>query len=268
MFNITKTQITPNETELLLYELRLLGIKPQENRWLLEVGDEQIVLSSLEECKSHINQAIEELKEYIYQCWTDLDRLSIIIVENGAGNHGGLDNLIFLNSVKKSCLLSCNFSDLQPIYDNLRSLFNIDAAEVHEELIAKFNAKYLEIKLLHHLIIKELYRTKLLSRYLKMTKLAQISGPWANLDLPMKERAWEWGADGDEEYFQQRTQARRNQTRYNPEYDANGFFYNWQDLTRDPYRFEDMKKDSPYKSRTQLTIASQNTFSAKGELND
>jgi hypothetical protein len=89
---------------------------------------------------------------------------------------------------------------------------------------------------------------------MKIRKTAQISGPWANLDLPMKERVWEWDSDGESEYFENRTKARREQTRYNPEYDKQGFFYVWQDFTRDPYSFEDFKKDSPYKSRHQIAI--------------
>ena len=85
-----------------------------------------------------------------------------------------------------------------------------------------------------------------------LTKEAQISGPWANLDLPMAERVWSWGED--EEYFDQRSKARKEQVRYNPEYDKQGYFFVWQDLNRDPYSFDDMKTDSPYKSRHMITL--------------
>ncbi len=255
MFNIKKSQVEANRfspQDLLLQELRVLDIQPRHDGWIMDIGDEQVRSNSHENCKQHIQSAIKELKEHLWQSWLDLGNLAVVIAENGAGNNGGLDNLLFLNSVKKSYLFSRNFSELEEITEDIKALFHIDAAEVHEKLISRFNAKYLEVRLMHHLIMREIYRSKLISRYAKLHKMAQISGPWANLDLPMKERVWEW--EEDEEYFSSRTQARRAQTRYNPEYDAQGYFYVWQDLTRDPYKFEDFKTDSPYKSRHQVAI--------------
>jgi len=67
----------------------------------------------------------------------------------------------------------------------------------------------------------------------------------------MKERMWEWSED--EEYFESRTKARQEQTRYNPETTSSGFHFVWQDLSTHPYSFSDMEKDSPYKSRHLLT---------------
>ena len=256
MFNMKKSQVEEysqtSPQDLLLQELRVLDIHCRMGEWFMEIGDEQVSVNSPQKCKQHIESATNELKEHLWQDWVDIGRLAIVTAENGAGNNGGIDNLLFLNAVKKTYLFSRNFSDLEEITDDLHSLFHIDAAEVHEKLIAKFNRKYIEIRLLHHLVMKEIYRSKLLSRYMKVHKMAQISGPAANLELPIKERVWEW--EEDEEYFDMRGRSKRNQTRYNPEYDAQGFFYVWQDLTRDPYVFDDMKKDSPYKSRLQLQI--------------
>jgi len=110
---------------------------------------------------------------------------------------------------------------------------------------------------MHRLIMSEIYRCLLIDRYLKITKQAQISGPWANLDVPMQERKWEWD-DTEEEYFRDRQTSRREQIRYNPENaTSSGFFFVWVDKNRDPYKFEDMATDSPYKSRATMTIASK-----------
>lgn len=257
MFNLRQAQLekaskpfTPED--LLLQELRILNVHPHYDHCEIDIGDERVVAKTIEDCRNHLRLAVKELKEHIWEAWKDLGHLAKVIQENGAGNNGGIDNLIFLNSVKTAYLLSRKFSDLDEITEDLQKLFHIDAAEVHDELIAKFNMKYLEVRLLHHLIMHERYRANVMARYAQIHKSAQISGPWANLDLPMKERVWEW--DEDEEYFENRSKARREQTRYNPEYDKQGFFYVWQDLTRDPYTFEDFKRDAPYKSRHLITI--------------
>ena len=256
MFNMQKSQVKKKGSQLpqdlLLQELRILDIQPRMNEWFMDIGDEQVSSHSPQECKEHIKAALNELKEHLWQNWIDLGHLAVVIAENGAGNNGGLDNILFLNAVKKSYLFSRDFSDLDEITDDIQALFHIDAAEVHEKLIAKFNRKYIEVRLLHQLVMREIYRSKVLSRYMKVHKMAQISGPWANLDLPMAERVWGW--EEDEEYFDMRGRSKRNQTRYNPEYDAQGFFYIWQDLTRGPYDFADLKTDSPYKSRHSITI--------------
>lgn len=257
MFNLRQGQLTTEckpftPEDLLLQELRVLNVHPHHDRCELDIGDERVIGQSIKECLNHLKFAIKELKEHLWEAWKDLGHLAKVIAENGAGNNGGLDNLIFLNAVKKSFLLSRKFSDLDEVTSDIEKLFHIDAAEVHEKLIVKFNMKYIEIRVLHHLIMHEVYRSKVMSRYSQLKKQAQISGPWANLDLPMKERVWEW--EEDEEYQENRTKARREQTRYNPEYDKQGFFFVWQDLTRDPYTFEDFKKDAPYKSRHLITI--------------
>jgi hypothetical protein len=139
MFNIVKSQANElnkaSPQDLLLQELKVLDIQPQADEWFMDIGDEQISSSS-GECSEHIKAAIHELKEHLWQAWIDLGHLAVVIVENGAGNNGGIDNLLFLNAVKKSYLFSRNFSDLEEITDDLQALFHIDAAEVHENLIS------------------------------------------------------------------------------------------------------------------------------------
>lgn len=250
MFNL-KQHNSP-QTDLLLEEMRVLGISPIEGGFKITVGDDLFDCFSPSECCQHIENGIEELRKEIWETWNDLGNVAEVILHNTSENSGSLNNLLFLNSVKKSFLLSRVFSDLREITNQLRSLFNIDIAEVHENLIHRFNSLYLRIRLIHYLIMSELYRLNVMHKWSRTTKQAQVSGPWANLDLPMQERLWEW--DEDEEYFENREKARREQVRYNPETNMQGFFYVWQDLSRDPYLFTDMKKDSPYKSRMYLSI--------------
>lgn len=254
MFNLQKNaQITD---DLLKEELEVFGITNQpDSSWQCCIGDENINIKSLNECISTIQESILELKKHLWEDWQDLANVADVILHSENTNLGSLDNLIFLNAVKKSYLLSRVFSDLTDVSTILKKIFYLDATDIHGNLISKFNLVYLRIRLLHHLIMHEIYRLKLLTRCQVITRQSQVSGPWANLDLPMKERVWEWNEE-DDEYFNNRSRARREQVRYNPENNKAGFYYVWQDLSRDPYLFMDMVKDSPYKSRHLLTIAS------------
>lgn len=253
MFNL-KSQKTTEDIDLLRAELRAFDIFNSKNGYDIRVGDETMSAPTLQQCSTLIDSAILELKEHLFEAWQDLQQIAIKITREDGQNSGSLDNLLFLNAVKKSFELSTIFTDLKPVSDRIRQVFNVDIAAVDDRLIRHFNDAHLSIQCLHRLIMNELYRKRLVYRFMRMTKQAQISGPWANLDLPKEERVWEWD-DGEEEYFTNRTQSRREQIRYNPENVAKtGFYFIWQDLNLDPYRFEDMKTDSPYKSRHLLTV--------------
>ncbi len=255
MFNLKKHN-SSNNSNLLKSELDVFDINRQSNgRYSIIIGDEQFELNSLAECKQYISEGIKEIKRHLLDSWHDLGHISKIIPGDKGTNEGSMANVIFLNSAKKAFLLSNRFNQLKEINTSIYKIFNVDAANVDENLILDFNSTFLEVKILHYLILSEMYRIKLINAYMKMTKESQsVSGPWANLDLPMKERMWEWEGDGEDEYFESREKARKEQTRYNPENNKMGFFFVWQDLTRDPYSFDDMKTDSPYKSRHMLTI--------------
>ena len=243
-------------TDILREELSIHGVNLQEDgQYRCKIGDEITIATSLLECSNNISEAVNELRESVWDNWKTLAYIAEDILSDSKTNDGSVDNLLFLNSIKKSYLLTKRFSDLSEITDLIYNIFDMDIVDIDPSLVHAFNVQYLKVKLIHSLIMSELYKINIIQRYAKLSKQASnhVSGPWANLDLPMKERVWEW-EDGEEEYFDNREKARKEQIRYNPEYNELGFYFVWQDLTRDPYRFEDMKKDSPYKSRHQITI--------------
>ena len=258
MFNL-KSHKNIDDLELLRAELKAFNISRDASGYRVGIGDEHISAKTLQEVTNFINLGIKELIEHISRSWRDLDTLSQRILQGQGQNSGNIDNLLFLNAAQKSFQLISSFTDLQPIQKTLQQLLDTDIIQADDHLIKAFNSEYVSIQALHRLIMNELYRLKIVHKMSQMVKAAQISGPWANLDLPMKERVWEWD-EGEDEYFGDRIRARREQIRYNPENATkSGFYYVWQDLTRDPYLFEDMKKDSPYKSRHSLTIAEKRT---------
>jgi len=254
MFNLKHHKVQYDGPQLLESELSSFDIvKEETGTYSITIGDENLHASSLDESLDLIEAGIKEIKTHLWEKWQELSDLSEVILQNDGGNEGSIDNLLFLSNVKKTYILSTMFSDLEELSSHLRELFNIDIVDISDALITRFNHDSLYVRLLHRLVMREIYRTRLINRYKRITKQAQISGPWANLDLPMKERVWEWD-EGESEYFGDRQKQKREQVRYNPENLKSGFFYVWQDLTRDPYKFEDMKKDSPYKSRLLMQI--------------
>ncbi len=254
MFNL-KSHKNTDDLELLRAELRAFGIFRDANGYNVKIGDEFVSAKTLKEVLNLINLGTTELTQHIFRSWKDLDTLSHRILQQQGTNSGRLDNLLFLNAVKGSFQLVSIFPYLEPIQNILRQLLDTDIVKVDDHLIKHFNSEYISIQSLHRLIMTELYRKKIVHRMSQMVKAAQISGPWANLDLPIQERVWEWD-EGEDQYFADRQQARKEQIRYNPENATkSGFYYVWQDLSTAPYKFEDMKTDSPYKSRHSLQIA-------------
>jgi len=82
-----------------------------------------------------------------------------------------------------------------------------------------------------------------------------ISGPWANLDLPLLERQFKW--DDIEEEVRGRDRDIKRQRRYrmglenqSPHDFAEGFM--WRELRNEPYSWSNRGTDSPYPSRSIL----------------
>lgn len=250
MFNLKhSSSIDP----ILVNELEVFDILPLQQGYHIVVGDDTCHVANAQEGLDKIEDGINELREIVWNLWDDLDSLCLVILQNRSYNSSQLDNTMFLRHLKKIYILSQSFSGLSEITNNIRQLFSVDIVHIHGNLIKKFNHVAMKIMLTHYIIMREIYRTKLLRQYMKISKSAQISGPWSNIDLPMAERMWSF--DEDEEYFDQRTKARQEQIRYNPEY-TQGFYYIWPEVgSREPYDFNDMGSDSPYKSRSQIRIA-------------
>jgi len=252
MFNLRKHK-TNTGFDLLPYELATHGIYTHTGcGYNLIVGDAELTLPTLDDCKTAIEEGINELKEKMTDRWWWLDKIADDLLESGGENRCGTENLLFLYNVRSVLSLLSRFTEWDDVQESIRRLLFVDLANKDQELICQFNSTCLTIKLLHRMILDEMYRLMLVEKTGLFCKEAQISGPWANLDLPVEERMWTW--EEDEEYFRGRERSRKRQTRYNPEYNEHGFYYVWQDLTREPYKFEDMKKDSPYKSRHQVAI--------------
>lgn len=251
-FNLKNHVKTANNTilQLLQNEMKVFGISFDQGKCQISLGDEDFLVNSIEEAQNLIKDGLKELKEYLLSSWKDLEQLSKIIIQSNDNNDPSLDNIVFLNSAKKAYYLSKEFTELEEITKILYNVFNCDIKKVDKNIIDRFNHKYIEINVVHKVILNELYRNRLLDRFALNEKTAQTV-PTANLDIPMSERLYEYKTE--EEVITQRSDARKSQPRYNPEYTSNGFYFVFQDRNRDPYSFYD-KDDSPYPSSSYARI--------------
>jgi hypothetical protein len=75
-----------------------------------------------------------------------------------------------------------------------------------------------------------------------------VQGPYSNIDLPMSERVWRY-EDGQDELDDDDSKI-RDQERYNPETDEDGFYYVWSDPSLEPTSWQQVEQgDTPYKIR-------------------
>jgi hypothetical protein len=83
-----------------------------------------------------------------------------------------------------------------------------------------------------------------------------VQGPWANMDLPMKERVFTW--DDISESMRGRQRDKQKQRRYQMGFErynddprvGEGFY--WRELRNEPFLWERKLEESPYMSRTIL----------------
>ena len=259
MFNL-KSQKKDNETDLLWLELKAFNIIPNQSEYQIQIGDENLSLPTLQECYESISSAKKELLQHLKESWNNLLEIGTRILKKTGRNSGSINNLLFLNAVKKTYLFCNVFQELHDHKNVIEQLLDSDILSADDHLVNSFVHEYITIHSLHRLILNEVYRQKLIRRISILTKKAQISGPWANLDLPMQERKWSWD-EGEDEYFKNRSDAKKSQVRYNPEEAGGsvnpktGFYYVWQELRNAPYLFDDREDESPYPGRNSLFVA-------------
>jgi hypothetical protein len=246
-----ETEISNNI--LLEHELKACGIDI-DVPVVIDINGEEEECQTLENALKKIDQQIADAKKELFEKWKTIGQIAKnAVYEKKYNDSPCLGNILFLHNVKKSHIFSLFFDELKEISKSIEMMFSKDISIIDHELVEKYNDVFLEIRILHILVMREIYRKKILKKYMSLNKIASISGPWANLDLPMQERVYPWAPE-EEEYQQQRTTAKQKQSRYNPEYSAFGTYYEWVELRNNPYKFGDWS-ESPYPGREQIRLA-------------
>lgn len=244
-----RTELDIPNNILLEHELKACGIDIDAHT--VNIDGEEIKCQSVIDITKKIDQIILKNKKELFEKWKLLSQISKnAAYEQKKNDLPCLGNLLFLNNVKKSHVFSLLFDELKDISEAIELLFCKDISVINHELVEKYNDVFLEIRILHVSVMREIYRQKIIKQYNSFNKTAAGQGPWSNLDLPMQERMYPWEPE-EEEYQGERTTAKQKQSRYNPEYNFYGLYYEWNELRNNSYTFGDWE-NSPYPTRYQL----------------
>lgn len=219
-----------------------------------------------EDLISFLKNRIKNNKSTILKIWNEIN--DYIVSYNIAYKDKLFDSNIeekyinvFINSLKGLYSLCINFNKLHSfgLVSNLYSCINKDIVYFSSSFVLKIIDYKIVIEWLHHLILRDIYIIDLIKKnsHISNVKTARgTSGPWSNLDLPMKERVYEWDDDGIEEEISGRTQQRKKQERYwagledyNSPRIRDGFV--WREIRNDPYLFDD-EDENTYPHRNVL----------------
>jgi len=178
---------------------------------------------------------------------------------------------LFIFAVKDLIkLLDCfEGTDDSRLYKIIQYALERDINSFNREQIKRIPDYKIALDWLHRLISKIMYVQRLLQfamqgekavsqREVKMAQTAAgISGPWANLDLPVPERVWAW--DEEDENFRGEDRNKRKQRRYNKglaNYNNDGRVgegHYWRELRNEPYAWDNRESDGIYPGRNVLT---------------
>jgi len=210
------------------------------------------------ECLSSCENEIKELKRDLWFLWREMRCIcQKMMIEPSINTSSSLNNILFLNNVKRAALFSSVFDDLKDSTSAIRKIFDIDISKIDPWFIDSFNDLYFSIRALHIKVMSETYKLDLIRKSSKNLgecpqKMASVAGPWGQLDLPLEERQFLWEGE-QEEYMENRSQSKKQQMRYNPEYSQNyGIYYSFTDENRHPYLLTDYDTESPYPHRNTM----------------
>jgi hypothetical protein len=173
----------------------------------------------------------------------------------------GIDN-IFINAIqglKRMLYLYPGLSNFEIIEQAINQCLCKDINQISYNAMCKIIEYKIGLEWVGHIISKNLYIRYLLIEYFRNLKTKHIvakgvHGPFANLDIPMEERIFEWSSISDE--IKGREKQKQNQKRYrnglegyNDPYVNEGFV--WRELKNEPFLWG-KEGENPYPHRNIL----------------
>lgn len=241
--------------DLLEKELRIRGITPLEGGKFRIDDAEMLAPQAIRFFTDKANKN----KSLLLGLWQEL---SSILSHPSVGAGDQNSQRLFIPALESLHHLASYFDTLhdQGIVDAIYAALCRDIATFSGRFMMRVVEYRLGIEWTHHLIMRDLYLSAVLRRYLKLfpqvgvTTASGVGGPWSNLDLPMQERVFEW--DDIAEEMEGRTKDRQSQPRYYmglEDYHSprvkEGFY--WEEHRRFPYDFND-EDNNPYPHRNLL----------------
>lgn len=213
---------------------------------------------------SEIISSEETYKKNIKECWDEIFKTSNDKLYYGESNSITMRIVTSVfNKIQRRLSSGFYGKNHNVIYEGVMSIFSNNSIGYFNDIkirviIQNFSSilKY-EISLVNIFIIKKLIKIvheKSSQSIEKLSYTQGISGPFANLDLPMQERVFKWEDVEEETTLRQRD--KQLQKRYTmghddePEGFREGFYF--REIRNEPYLFEDAATESPYPYRSVL----------------
>ena len=251
------------EKELMFHGFRLLG----NQRCQFTHSNKKEIESTIKAAIQFVNIQIKENKKLFSELWSDAaSLLSTASTELKYVSEPSV-NLFVYSLEGLGQLLSC-FNDLENT--ELSKAINIalqkDINNFDNNQINKLPNYKISIDWIHRLISHLIYLRSLLQfasygprnvNSIKIKTARSVSGPWANLDLGMRERVYGWWEEADN--FRGRDRDIRNQARYKKglqAYNNNGSVgegHYWREQRNEPFSWYDRNEEDPYPHRYTLT---------------
>lgn len=256
-----------NNWTILQKELSTMGILLKDNSICIYENKN----SGIDVCLLFYKNKIKDYIDVFRDLWKDI---CILLQESGSSSLD-LDrskNFIYaLRRLEKLiyCFDETKNTNLEIIFEDA---FNKDICMFSHRAI-EFLPKYsITVDYIYRMIVKNKYKLSLLScaklgkqevNKQKLVKKAYsydqgVMGPWSRLDLPMKERVWEWNdmesiIEGTERSKQKQRRYRKGLINYNGVQDPEeGQFWVWYEPRNEPFSWYNRKDESPYPSRELL----------------
>lgn len=244
--------------ELSYYGIELLN----DNDCKYYTEDGELVQLGIIKALREIKKEIKEHKIILKTIWDKL-----IKTANKESEYEVIDEKIkkmFIFSLKDLArFLSCfDINNVSKYSKIINECLNRDIKSFSKEQVSFVCDCKISIDWIHRFICRLQYICKLLSfaaigkknvsKY-NIKLAAGVSGPWSNLDLPMKERAYPYedlSSEGRMRDKQRQRRYRKGLENYNKPGVGEGHY--WREIRNQPYSWADRKTDSPYPSRELL----------------
>lgn len=241
------------DKELAKSELAMYGVLLEGDKCVVIENGERSTVPADEEYH-RLASAVDEKKALLKELWVEVVRncMSPTAAINAGSDRTGR---MFIDAIKHLYTLSVKRK--MPAQQYFKRLLARDINSFSESFMSKIVDLKIGIDWVTHLVYADKYRMRILRALAKVhpnEKEASVSGPWANLDLPMQERVWSYHDEGENlegrDLENQKQQRYQLPDSYNDPYDfEEGFYY--REERNEPYAWGD-EENNPYPHRNQL----------------
>lgn len=256
-----------NTWDFLKKEIAYFGIELIDSNKCAFKEDNKLIEISINDIISDINEDIKNYQEIFDALWKNI----VYILNNDNSNNDNINlknKRLFNNSIKqlKKFLEYFDILDYE-IKGINKELFDVNISDFNKPQVDRVSESQISIDLIFRIIDRLFYLCNLLQlsmdgeeeinkKTISIKKVAAIgiSGPWANLDLPMLERCYPF----PESSLKGRMKDKQKQRRYEKwiyNYNNGGAVgegHYWREIRNEPYSWYNREEESPYKHRALL----------------